>query len=391
MRVERLSVQNYRVLRDVTFKDLTPLTVLCGANGSGKSTVFDVFAFLNQSFTESLRSAWDSRNRIDSIRSCGQTGPISFELKYRAPDYENKNRLVTYKLSVGQNGTLPVVESEELTWSTSPGSGRPRQILAFERGRGRVYDENTLEYSEEELSSPDLLAVSALGQFRTHPRVKALRGFVQGWYLSYVSTDKTRTTPNAGPEPRLSQSGDNLANVIQYLQEEHPANLKRIFDLLSSRVPQLESVLPLRLDDGRLLLRLKDIPFAEPVLSRFASDGTLKLLAYLTVLHDPEPPAVIGIEEPENQLHPKLLPILAEEIREVSADVQVLVTTHSPDFLTTVKPRELWTVSRASDGFARVRRADEFDHVNAMIESGANLGDLWSEGFLAQADPTGIV
>ena len=59
------------------------------------------------------------------------------------------------------------------------------------------------------------------------------------------------------------------------------------------------------MQDGRLLLQLKDAPFEKPILAKFASDGTLKLLAYLIVLYDPEPPKLIGIEEPENHLHPK--------------------------------------------------------------------------------------
>jgi predicted ATPase len=389
VRVQRLTVENYRVLKNVTFKDLTPLTVLTGANGSGKSTVFDVFAFLNDAFTKGLRSAWDQRNRVDGIRSKGQQGPVSFELAYRAADFEGRDRLVSYALSVDQEGLVPVVVSEKLRWSTSPGSGRPRDILSFERGSGTVYDERSGRYDEERLASPDLLAVSALGQFTAHPRVKALRDFIQGWYLSYVSAAGTRTTPTAGPERRLSQSGDNLANVIQYLEESHPQRLSEIFGKLAKRVPQLEEIRPQRLDDGRLLLRLKDRPFAEPVLSRFASDGTLKMLAYLTVLNDPEPFQVIGIEEPENQLHPRLLPRLAEECRDVSATSQVLVTTHSPEFLTGVRAKELWMISRGEDGFARVARASDDPKVVAMMSAGATLGDLWSEGYLPSADVRG--
>lgn len=390
LRIEQLRVQNYRVLRDVTFKDLTPLTVLCGANGSGKSTVFDVFAFLNQAFTRGLRSAWDDRNRIDAIRSKGQHGPVSFEIRYKAPDLDGQVRTVTYTLQVDEEDGLPVIVSERLRWSTSKGPGRPRDILSFERGSGRVFDEQRKDYEDEILASPDLLAVSALGQFQTHPRVKVLRDFVQGWYLSYVSAGGARTTPHAGPEPRLSQSGDNLANVIQYLQERHPERLDTIFDILSQRVPQLEKVLLTRLADGRLLLQLKDWPFAEPVLSSFTSDGTLKLLAYLAVLYGPNTPAVIGIEEPENQLHPRLLPILAEELRGVSGSSQVLVTTHSPEFLNAIEPKELWGLSRADDGFTVLHRASADSRTAAMVQAGATLGSLWSEGYLTGADVDGL-
>ncbi|AYY13547.1 ATPase [Actinobacteria bacterium YIM 96077] len=390
MRINQLRIQNYRTLRDVTFKELAPLTVLCGPNGSGKSTVFDVFAFLYDAFTSGLRASWDRRNRISEIRSRGSTGPVTFELKYRASISGGNPRLVTYRLAVDERAGVPVVVEEKLQWTTALGSGRPRDILSFENGRGTTWDEETGEATTEELASPDLLAVSALGQFQSHPRVKVLRDFITGWYLSYLSVDDTRNIPTAGPARRLSQTGDNLPNVVQYLQENHPDRLNEIFEVLARRVPWLERVESETLADGRLLLRLKDAPFSEPVLSRYVSDGTLKLLAYLIVLYDPEPPTVIGIEEPENQLHPKLLPILAEEIRQVSSRSQVLVTTHSPEFVNEIRPKELWTISRGADGYAGVRRASDDEKVLAMVKQGAQLGWLWNEGYLTSADPADV-
>jgi len=131
----------------------------------------------------------------------------------------------------------------------------------------------------------------------------------------------------------LSKTGDNLANVIQYLKEQHPERLARIFEILSQRIPRLEGVLAEPMPDGRLLLQIKDVPFERPILSRFASDGTLKMLSYLVVLFDPNAPQFIGIEEPENFLHPRLLYGLAEECRRASERSQLFVTTHSPYFL----------------------------------------------------------
>ncbi|MDQ2706868.1 MAG: AAA family ATPase [Actinomycetota bacterium] len=252
--IEKLRIQNYRVLRDVTFDHLTPLTVLFGPNGSGKSTVFDVFAFLNEAFTTNLRRAWDRRNRMHEIRSRGEDGPVVFEIKYReghkgTPD----GNLVTYRLAIDEQKGLPTVIEETLRWSTAPGSGRSRDILAFANGAGTVYDEPTASNSHEQLDSPDLLAVSTLGQLSRHPRVAALRRFISGWYLSYVSADHARALPDAGPQERLSQSGDNLPNVVQYLQEQHPDRLAEIFRRLGERVPNLERLEPEQLADQRLV------------------------------------------------------------------------------------------------------------------------------------------
>jgi predicted ATPase len=382
--IQRLTIRNYRLLRDVTFDRLTPLTVLFGPNGSGKSTVFDVFAFLHEAFTTNLRRAWDSRNRMPEIKSRGADGPVEFELKYR----ESANsRLVTYRLAIDEERGSPVVVEERLQWTTAPGQGRPRDILDFSRGEGSVYDEQSGDRVYEKLDSPDLLAVSGLGQLSRYPQVAALRRFIAGWYLSYLNIDHARDQPVAGPQERLSATGDNLANVIQYLGERHPKRLDRIFAVLGDRVPNLERVDSEQMPDGRLLLRLKDRPFDAPVLARYISDGTLKLLAYLAVLYDPDPAPIIGIEEPENQLHPKLLYPLAEEARAAAERSQLLVTTHSPYFADALRPSELWALYRDEEGFTKNARAADLPQLAAMVEAGGLLGNLWMEGYFGLGDP----
>lgn len=382
--IEKLTTRNYRVLRDITFDKLTPLTVLFGPNGSGKSTVFDVFAFLHEAFTTNLRRAWDTRNRIGEIRSRGSSGSVEFELKYRPTP---KSRLVTYRLAIDEVNGYPIVVEELLRWTMSPKQGRPAEILRFSSGVGEVYDEESERKISERLASPDLLAVSSLGQLSRYPQVAALRQFVTGWYLSYLNIDQVRSRPIAGPQEKLSITGDNLANVLQYLSERYKKRLDRIFDILGRRVPALERIDSEQMPDGRLPLRLKDRPFDEPILAQFTSDGTLKLLAYLTVLYDPDPASIVGIEEPENQLHPRLLYPLAEEARSAASRSQMLVTTHSPYFADALSARELWVLYRDIDGFTRTKRASDISKVVAMKESGAPLGDLWMEGYFGVGDP----
>jgi len=139
--------------------------------------------------------------------------------------------------------------------------------------------------------------------------------------------------------------------------------------------------------DGRLLLQIKDAPFERPILSRFASDGTLKMLAYLTVLNDPEPPQFVGIEEPENFLHPRLLPELAEECRAATARSQLLVTTHSPFFLNGVKPAEVRVLYRDELGYTQAVRASDIRGIPEFVHAGAAMGHLWLEGHLGVGDP----
>ena len=129
------------------------------------------------------------------------------------------------------------------------------------------------------------------------------------------------------------------------------------------------------------LLLFKDAPFSTPILSRFVSDGTLKLLSYLTVLYDPSPPKLIGIEEPENYLHPKLLPELAEECQQAAERAQLIVTTHSPFFLRPLSPDEVRILFRGDDGYTQSRRIADMKSLQPFLAAGATLSDLWIEGY----------
>lgn len=387
-RIETFRVKNYRALRELELSKITPLTVLLGPNGSGKSTVFDVFAFLSECFSEGLRRAWDRRNRFRELRTRNASGPIEFEMKYRE---STDAPLITYHLAVDESPRGPFVAEEWLAWRRGKNVGQPFRFLDFSEGRGRVISgENPEERDdriEERLASPDVLAVNTLGQLAKHPRVNALRKFITGWHLSYLSADNTRGIPESGPQERLSQNGDNLPNVIQFLREQHPQRLNEILATLSSRVPRLEKVDAQTTIDGRLVLQIKDAPFEQPIMAKFASDGTLKMLAYLTVLYDPDPPQLIGIEEPENQLHPRLLYELAEECRRASDRTQLMVTTHSPFFVNAVRPDELWVLYRNEDGYTQAQRASEMENITNLIDYGAQLGDLWMEGHFPVGDP----
>ena len=197
------------------------------------------------------------------------------------------------------------------------------------------------ERVEIPLNAPDLQAVNALGQFADHPHIAALRSFITGWYVSYLSAESARGQPVAGPQERLSRSGDNLANVIQYLAEQHQDRLEHIFSVLRKRVPRVERVLADTMPDGRLLLQIKDAPFSHPVMARFASDGTVEDAGISRLVVRPGAAAFHWYREPENFLHPRLLPELAEECRAVAQRTQLLVTTHSPFFLNGLRPDEV--------------------------------------------------
>ena len=176
-RITALNVRNYRALRNVALKELTPLTVLLGPNGSGKSTVFDVFAFLSECFTDGIRKAWDRRGRFRELRSRDSEGPIVVELKYRE---RRKTPLITYRLELDEENGRPVVSHEFLRWTRSRSSGRPFNFMEYRRGEGEVITGEAPEQTDRrvarQLAGPDVLAVSTLGHACGEPARHCVAG-----------------------------------------------------------------------------------------------------------------------------------------------------------------------------------------------------------------------
>ena len=385
--IESLHVKNYRALRDVELKQLKPLTVLLGANGSGKSTFFDVFAFLFECFTDGLRRALEKREGFEELRTRGCDGPIAFELKYRE---EPGTPIITYHLSINENAEGPFVETEWLQWRRGS-RGKHLRFLDFHRGVGSVIPGETPDKTDtpinDHLDDPATIAASMFGQSTHHPRVSAFRRFIIDWHLSRLSTDATRQATSDGPQKRLSATGDNLPNVIQYLQERYPERLEKIISILSNRVPRLEKVDTELMMSGLRRLQIKDAPFEQPILAKFASDGTLKLLSYLTLFHGPEPPQLIGIEEPENYLHPRLLTGFVGACLEALMFSQFIITTHSPHLVNELSADEVWVLYRDEQGFTVCKRASDMLGVESLLDAGAKLGKLWMEGYFEFGDP----
>ena len=426
--IEGIRIRNYRVLKDVTLgkhwntpdvAPLTPMTAVIGKNGVGKSSLFDAFGFLADCLKLGVEDACDERGRggFDRIRSQGSNDPIIFDLSYRG---EAGEQSITYLLHISKDESgRPFVSFELLYQSpTAQGDTPVRAFLVLIKGEGAAWKGDTrgqqivgsiedgvdlvrlldhfAERGQSSAESDDVevvqlqdnrrLGIATLGSLAQHPRIVSFREFIEGWYLSYFTPDGARGLPLAGPQRHLSIHGDNLANVVQYMQREHPNELEGILRTIAGRVPGIDKINAQRTEDGRLLLRFNDRGFEDPFYAPQMSDGTLKLFAYLLLMEDPNPPPFICIEEPENGLYHKLLEVLAAEFRAHATGEnnapQIFVTTHHPYLVDALTPEEVWVLEKGEDGFATIHRASDDPIVKAMTDEGLPLGSLWYSDYL---------
>jgi predicted ATPase len=394
MKIESIRLKNFKVFREVHLTEIPPFLIVVGANGSGKSTLFDVFGFLHDCLKGNVRQALDSRGRFQEVLSRdAQDKTILIEIQYRML-IARVERLVTYSLEISERDGAPFVQREILRYKRGR-YGSPYRFLDFKNGEGfAITNEEDFSKSDEALDrefqkvAPDTLAIKGLGQFERFKAATAFRQLIESWHVSdfHISAARGRKEA-AGESEHLSESGDNLPLVARYLYEQHQKTFDAILRTMTKRVPGVAAVEPKLMDDGYLTLRFQDGSFQTPFLDRYVSDGTIKMFAYLVLLHDPKPHPLLCVEEPENQLYPTLMAELAEEFRlYANRGGQVLVSTHSPDFLNAAALDEVcWLVKH--DGATQIRRANKSEQIKAYMGDGDQMGHLWKQGFFDGADP----
>lgn len=394
MKIEYIRLKNFKALQDVEMRDIPGLCILVGANGSGKSTLFSVFGFLKDALTDNVHVALTKlggSRGFQEVRSRNTEGPIEIEIKFREkPDAP----LITYFLAISEENGRPLVEREILKYRRGS-KGQPWHFLDFSKGKGsavtnepdKVTAETQLNREDHVLKSSDILAVKGLAQFEKFPASKALGELIENWHISDFHIQKARPEQEAGYAEHLSKEGENLSLVTEYLYVRHSKIFEQVIEKLKCRVPGITQVDAKTTEEGRVLLRFQDGAFEDPFLARHVSDGTIKMFAYLVLLHDPKPHPLLCVEEPENQLYPKLLGELAEEFREyANRGGQVFVSTHSPDFLNAALIDEVFWLAKEK-GYTKIHRAKEDAQIVAYMADGDQMGYLWKQGFFEGAHP----
>ena len=395
MHIESIKLKNFKSFKDTQMLDIPDYCVVVGANGSGKSTLFDVFGFLKDCLIFNVRQALQGRGGFAEVisRGAAKNSLIEIEIKFRM-EIASIDRLITYIVKIGEKNNKPIITREILRYKRGR-YGSPFHFLDFSKGSGyAITNEEDFDKLDEELTreeqsiGKDVLAIKGLGQFERFKAANAFRQLIENWHVSDFYINLARGSKDAvGYDEHLSITGDNLQLVARNIYENSSDVFEKIVNVMKQRVPGISAVTPVPTQDGRLLLSFQDGAFTDPFIDKYVSDGTIKMFAYLILLYDPEPHPLLCVEEPENQLYPKLLWELAEEFRSyANRGGQVFVSTHSPDFLNAVELDEVfWLVKE--EGYTQIKRARDDKQIAAFMAEGDQMGYLWKQGFFEGADP----
>ncbi|MCA2701305.1 MAG: AAA family ATPase [Microcystis sp. M179S2] len=394
MKIVSIKIKNYRMFKNIHIRDIPPFCVIIGANGTGKSTLFDIFGFLRDALKNNIRQALQIRGGYREIITRGQEQEdIEIELQFRMKILDTE-RLVTYQIIIGQNNNRPVIKREILRYKRGE-HGKPFHFLDFQLGQGYAITneedfskpDKELDREEQQLESNDILAIKGLGQFQRFKAATAFRSLIENWHVSDFHISEARGSQEISYAEHLSPTGDNIATVAQYIYQQYPKIFQQILEKMKQRVPGISSVEAKETEDGRLILRFQDQAFKDPFIDRYVSDGTMKIFAYLILLFDPNPHPLLCVEEPENQLYPTLLKELAEEFAHYSDQGgQVFVSSHSPDFINAVPLASIFWLIK-SQGITQIHRAADSEILKNLVAAGDLPGYLWNQGWFKGVEP----
>lgn len=403
-----LTVKNFLSLRSVEV-ELQELSVLVGPNGAGKSNLLKVIQFLGDTARDDLgptiqafggydrlvfRSGADKQPRI----SLGITGKFTANSSTSAPD--------EYTLSFSQQRIPQSVASRSLFSGSSHVVSQRKEEFVFKRtsGRGRRITvsgnkariervaANTPATDKSQIAlantSSALSTLPRLGKDGGSEQINKLAELLTTFRVFEVDAVKARSPSSYDPEkaPYLDSDAGNLASFLRWLSEKHDDTFALLQEDLRTIAPSVEEIRFRRIggsDENAVAVQLKERGLQGLTNMAEASFGTIRAMALLAMLHDPNPPKLTCVEEIDHGLHPHALDRIVQRMRSAARRTQLLVVTHSPALANRLEPHELIVCERNSDTGASLIPAIDPEDVAAMAEASTlSVGELWFSGVL---------
>lgn len=383
VRFGQLSIQGFRRLSDVRLS-LRPLSVMIGANGTGKTSVLDVLSLLASSAQGRLNSSLSELTGLANVLTYDKVEELGLGITMEAPGQEP----LEYSLRLRPRGLTYLIQHEVLSQKREPspyraGTRRPFLYINSSEREVAYYDPEkkkllppTWEHNPLETS---LAQVPKMFQEPEDFR----RRLASSTFYHVLNVDPrspVRLPQSMGPVELPGRNGEDLVACLFYLRETDRSRFEAIEDSLRSAFPRFERLDFPPVAAGTLALAWRERGFSRPLYTHQLSEGTLRFLWLTTLLQSPGLTALTLLDEPEVSLHPELLSLLADQLREASQRRQIIVATHSDTLIRFLEPSEVVVLDSTEDGMTKLTRADELD-LDEWLED-YSMDELWRNGRL---------
>ena len=375
VKIKRIGIVGFRRLKDVDI-EMRPMMALIGANGVGKTSFMDALSLLAASARGSLRQRLSDLSGIAAVITRDNLGSIILKAEIDNPGYEPLN----YSLSLVPQGTGYAISEEFLT-QTTRGYQNPFKHIDAKYGDIQFFDTGTSRL--EKLDWEYDFLESALSQIprmyrQSEQSRRTLSSTEQYHALDVGQRAPIKLPQQLRPTTLPGQNGEDLAPFLYNLRETDHGKYEAVEDALKVVFPKFEALGFPVVATGMISMTWKEKTFRNPFNMNELSEGTLRFLWLASLLQSPDLPTITMIDEPEVSMHPELLSLLSDLMREASNRTQIIVATHSDRLVRFLNPNEVVVMDVDEDGGASMTWGDSLELDEWLTEY--SLDEVWQMG-----------
>jgi len=375
-KVKKVKVTGFRRLYDVEI-EMRSLMVMIGANGVGKSSFLDALSLLSASASGMLNKTLNDLGGVSEICTRGISHRIILEAEMDCPGYKPLH----YQLGIEAKGSGYAIPLEELFQKRGED-----YLNSFKHINSRYDDIRYYNIEDKNLVRLDWEhnpLESSLSQvpkmFKQPEELRQTLSSVSQYHVLDVGPRAPVKLPQQMKPALLpGEDGEDLVPFLYNLRESDRSRYEAIEDTLRAAFPGFEGLNFPPVAAGMLSLTWKEKAFKDPIYVHQLSEGTLRFLWLVSLLQSPNLSTVTMIDEPEVSLHPELLSLLADLMREASQRTQIIVATHSDCLIRFLKTKEVVVMDVEENGCASARWADTMDLDEWLKDY--SLDEVWRMG-----------
>lgn len=372
--INRIKINGFKRLHNIDL-EMRPLMVMIGANGIGKTSVFELLSLIAASAEGKLNYKLSELGGIADVLTKEKAEELSITIDMSVPGHNP----LEYELQISRKGHSYIVSSETLTQDR--GYKHP-----FKHIESNYDDIKYFDTEEGKLLKPNWTHNPFETSLSQVPRMFSQPEELRQTLNSATIYHTLNVKPNAPvklpqqmkPAELPGKDGEDLFSFLYNLSQSDKDRYGRIMGFVRAAFPGFEELSFPPVAAGMIAMKWKEKYFNTPFYMNQLSEGMLRFLWLASLLQSPVLPAITMIDEPEVSLHPELLNLLASLLREASSRTQIIVATHSDQLIRFLDPKEVVTMNLTDDGLAEALWADTLDLDDWLSEY--TLDEVWGMG-----------